>query len=320
MKKYLFLMIILSLVFVGCDGDGDSDDPKVTGMTIEDVANVCNAQIACGLDEGESSESINECVNGIISIQHIDDDSLMSNLFFSAEILDLFKTSITCMDNSKTCDDYASCLKTELTDTECTPSTFENSCEDNKTLICNNFGKVVKKDCSFFNQTCEDGECNDPENTECNDEEYVSTCVDDIQSLCFGGKIVKYSCKAYLKNGVCRTMGNNTVCATENPVACDASFVESCEGSYRVSCSGKEVTKTDCKFMYGDDFTCSLDADGYTNCVYKELTHECEDGTKCNGSSIEYCVNGQNKTFDCKANGYSSCVEAAQGIPAYCAF
>ena len=100
-----------------------------------------------------------------------------------------------------------------------------------------------------------------------------------------------------------------TGCTDRLPTACERGDLARCDGDIRLDCDDEQVTFTDCARHGG---VCVERARG-ADCVYPD------DGTcgaadeRCNGDTIELCIQGTPYAFSCIELGFTACLEAAPG-------
>jgi len=292
--------------------------------SIEEIQSASTMMNACGLDETISN--LSEDIYMFVNIANIDDSSLLGK-GLGILPLDIFQEivekTINCNKNSNTCTELATCLDVEITNETCIPGEFTNICEDNKAVICNWQGKVLKKTCEE-STTCtidlEDGDadCSIEELEGCNDETFVSSCNENIITTCEWGTEKTFDCgeerTCEMVNSVAKCMphANLPNCNPDN-------YQSSCDNQYVLTCSEGKVIKSDCRTTAGPDYTCKenpsfLEAFLFAGCVYKQVATTCSDIPSCNGSTLKYCVNGQEETYNCIDNGYTACTTEAMEI------
>ncbi len=318
MKKLLLLLLTITVfIFTAC-GDSDSKPGEEDGAVLDGITETILMIDACGLSD--VVPVINEDIYTIYNVMNIDENSFLGkdNGFMP---INFFKKAIenyrNCVKNSTNCDELSSCLNIEVTADTCDGKTYQESCDGNKRIICNWQGKVIKVDCG--SQTCKEkngnARCELSKNS-CDDTTYVSNCDRNIAQGCDFGRIIKTDCS--LNGSTCKMVQehgmNRAVC---EPLAswpdCDEqTYKDSCEGKYVVTCYRGKVVKNDCEKLAGEGFVCKENPDMtdifmFAGCVYNKISTPCTSEPKCNGNVLEYCVNGETKTYDCTANDYAAC-------------
>ncbi len=326
MKNLAILLILsISFLFISCDEDTKKDekDIKTYELTTENIANTCNAEIACGIFD--TPDTVNDCVMYTLDLLSLDKDSTFGKQYYDYVLK--IEDYIECVYNSNDCTVAAACIDVVLTEENCDYKTYEGSCSGNIKSSCNRYGKVIKEDCAFGNQTCvnEDGDvyCDDKKGSECDDDTYKSTCDSGVITFCQNGKILSMHCDTISGEGsICTTDTDGAFCEGAGDECDYYDYTESCDGDLKVVCGVYDtVSKIDCKKLWGADYTCTMmdsEYGKYATCMYQDVLGSCNNEPTCNGDILNYCVNGENKTFDCTEFGYNSCLEKTADNPASC--
>jgi hypothetical protein len=128
---------------------------------------------------------------------------------------------------------------------------------------------------------------------------------------CEKGKLASLDCAAFgLK---CATDADGiAACATGGPLCSVAS--KRCEGPVAVGCVNGHEVRVDCASA---GLACSTSDAGTLvgACVEPQASSACDPDVKakCSGPSIEYCFAGKNRSYFCKALGFSRCEAGPSG-------
>ncbi len=102
---------------------------------------------------------------------------------------------------------------------------------------------------------------------------------------------------------------SRTGCTDRRPTSCSRGDFARCDGDIVLGCEDEKVTFIDCSRHAG---VCAEHALG-ANCVYPDAGECSATDERCDGDSIELCVQGNPIAFDCSDLGYVGCVETAWG-------
>jgi hypothetical protein len=143
------------------------------------------------------------------------------------------------------------------------------------------------------------------------------SCAGTRMVKCQDGKFLSIDCKVL--NLTCQSAPDATgktvaTCAPPTGASCKPTDKWSCSGTSAVGCVGGKEVKVSC----GDQAMTCVDP---AKAVGERTVGACEAASvdkpcdpkksppKCNGSAIEYCLNGAPRTFQCKSIGAAKCTQ-----------
>ncbi|HOX45388.1 MAG TPA: hypothetical protein PK668_17460 [Myxococcota bacterium] len=153
------------------------------------------------------------------------------------------------------------------------------------------------------------------------------------------GVVQATDCTFYLGYG-CTTSGGTWICKTraggtcgtdpeDGGLACigtgavcdEATFTGRCEGSRMVTCNRGKESGLDCKLMH-PDMECALDQQS-GSAICQPASQECvmSGNETCQGGVVSFCLLGERRQVDCRAEGFSGCatgVDEDERTVAYC--
>jgi hypothetical protein len=348
MKKIIFIIFII-LFLTSCFEEDlkpkPTPKPEIPeiNFTTEEYLNICNLEFSCQIN-ADTDDDLNACLRETITMLNLPSNSKVIETLHMEDSIDRFKLYLDCANKAKDCTEYESCLGI-ISSSETCDSTYVDKCDGKVAKHCNIFGKVIKTDCTYMDftgyETCvvrEDYSAWNNEQMiaecvtdygECDDYSYTPTCNGNKMLGCSNGKITEMDCEFVTgKDSTCKTttmMGRTFGMCTPPETAedCDdENYNKICYENKIKSCMMGKVIEQDCKVNYGDDYLCNVALDEDINCVHKSVATSWERVPYCEGDILKYTINGVVKEFDCKANGYSSCIDDElynnDLIPAYC--
>jgi len=290
--------------------------PSTDGPTVEEIQFISSRMNACGLYEEVSS--LSEDIYMFINIANITKDSFLGKglgIIALDDFQEILKKTTNCHKSTTTCTELATCLDIEITDELCDKETFTDDCESNKTVTCSWQGKVLKTTCET-NTNCtidevdKDAECTKEEVASC-DSNFVGSCNENTITTCEWGREKTYECA---ERGTCQVVDGRAKCIPSDTLPdCDSeTFQSSCTQEFLFTCHEGKVIKSDCKLIAGPDFICKenpsfLEALFFGGCIHKKVATTCSNEPSCDGNILKYCVDGEEKTYNCTENDYNSC-------------
>ena len=211
------------------------------------------------------------------------------------------------------CDEVARCMGTNLLAGRC-DSTFKARCDDKSSVSCDLVDKrVFVLECTHaglectlgsgktFDAPCGLGACLSAYKTRCEDGRALS---------CVNGVITVEDCKA--QNMSCGVNAGKTKgCIGNTTTSCvSGRYTEKCEGTKALSCKGGKVNKVDCASRIYNK-RCKVHAK-VAECAPTGTA--CTDGfDRCSGEKLQYCLDGNWLTFNCKEAGFGACRTVTNG-------
>jgi len=240
---------------------------------------------------------------------------------------------VHCAQQARTCDELAACFpKASPEQAAVCEGAIGDRCIDDLLVQCvsSDSTPVSVIDCTAAGLICGA----EPEYSRC----AVAPCDPAVdQAHCQGDQL--WECDSYAsmwyitdcyfsgsdasEGMTCQSLdATRAECAGQEP--CDwNTYVDHCEGTTTVMCSGDDqrVVRFDCRDL-SQEQRC-VDLGGFIPIIECGLGSECEyydAEERCVDGVVRFCNAGQWKEFDCRAYGYSGCVnEIWDGLPAaYC--
>jgi hypothetical protein len=153
-------------------------------------------------------------------------------------------------------------------------------------------------------------------------ETYVPTCEGERILRCAAGVLVAEACASGARCVPAASEGAAATCVGEG-AACtpDQLGGTHCDGTRLTSCVGGREAVRDCR-AEGVDGTCQTNVDAPSVCV--GAGGECAGAgfaDRCNGTRLEYCLDGTIAGVDCAQLGFAACDLGTpdRGVPARCA-
>jgi hypothetical protein len=214
---------------------------------------------------------------------------------------------VDCATNASTCAAAVACANRNHGDDYCSAHP-NGSCDGNISVNCPTT-PISTRDCGALGLMCQKV---DALNVACTDGTSPLNCNQSMWR-CDGNRFVgcgeSYDCSTYAPGYSCRPNGNvaNTLCQPSGP-ACTSTV---CNNDVLDICAGGEVVRVDCTV-----FASHCGSDGPQNsldCVPNATDCKWSDAQRCNGSALEFCVNGKWRSFDCTSIGLTSCAPTPNG-------
>ncbi len=315
-KLFLFFLIVVT----SCSES--KNEEKYYNLTQNQIVKACNIKNACEIQRND----INVCLYETSFVLALNENSPDRK----RELGDInYNAYIYCLSQSSNCESAINCEKKyfgkEITLTECNPETFIESCSNSTATYCyqnksNDKYYIQRKNCSVTDEICVHNKENNKAYCETKEDNYCletfESCDDSIIKICNNNIYHEMNCKDYYENltcGITEREGIQRVecIPEENAESCEKSV---CNGVIAEHCSKNKKIITDCTKAYGIDFICVEEIEEDFSALSCELKNNemCDKNAFCKDGILNYCINGEDKSFDCKENGYASCKPASE--------
>ncbi len=294
------------------DGGGASSDGG-SSPTTSDVVRVCMLNNACG-NQSPLGLAADTCVESVLKAR------LYGHVTEAPEQTHRYERMFECARTAKTCSEYLACTRFGGT----CEGTVAGSCQGTIAYACSSPGRSEQPpifDCALVGATCEPsgsgGVCVQPAS--------APACTSDAR--CDGNTRVVCRPKAGGGTGelrsdcpagtTCLSDGRAAACLAESKPC--AALGSQCEGDTAVLCAGQgdslSEVRSGCAAV---GRKCALDEKNVARCV--PIASDCTaatgyaNTTRCDGTTLEVCIEGRVERLDCASVGMTSCT-VSPGIP-----
>jgi len=316
MKMLRSSALLLGLVLAACDGsspsgsDGGGSDGGGPPVADSDVVRMCLMNNACGF-QSTLGIAADLCTNRVLELAEV------GYVTSTPEHVVRDARMVECARSSTTCDEYVSCVRFGAT---CS-GTVAGSCQGTIADRCSTPGGNYLPpifDCALVGMTCDDSgtsaTCVVPASApDCADAS-AETCDGDTRVYCrprSGGGLGEFR-DACPTGTTCVGGGMNTPAYCMPAMASCATESATCDGDVAVWCLEEDGVfqelRHDCS---ASGRRCAADERGIARCVPPAT--ECtapSDGSssaRCDGNTLEVCVEGTLHRVDCASVGRSTC-------------
>lgn len=284
----LTLVAALAAGALTCKGDDDGRE------RFDRLVQGCIASSACGV---RRYARVSDCVDAYHDLYR---------RFGLGPIYDGIYACVAAARGS--CDAIHACWGSSRSGPSCDTS-FKARCDGNRAVSCDTLaGKTFALDCGGAGLTCRTRNPNTID-ADCT----TGGCATGTPPRCDGNRVLSCKVDGNLEIDDCgaaglvcgQGSGGSADCVGATGADC-AGSQRTCEGNVAVTCEGGKLGRTDCGGLFHRT-TC---ASG--KC--EPAGGACRDQfNRCQGTSLEYCLDGEWRTLDCAGAGLGPCAGGASG-------